>query len=157
MINTEAIKKRNERYKAYIKAVTPKTSLIRSLLKSFWVGGLTCVLAQSIFEIYAVAMPAVSHQQIATFALCTIIVIAVFLTGIGVFDKIGRFAGAGAFLPITGFANAMASASMEHKTEGLIFGSQTKFFSVVGPVLVNGIVWSTLAGLIHSIIWAVAG
>ena len=158
MENTErAIKKRNDRYGAYIKAITPETSLVKSLAKSFLIGGLTCVIAQVFFEIYSIAFPNLTDASITGYTLCTIIVIAVFLTGIGVFDKIGRFAGAGAFLPITGFANAMASASMEFRTEGLIFGSQTKFFSVVGPVLVNGIVWSTLAGVIHGIIYAATG
>jgi len=149
------LKKRNDRYGAYIKAVTPETSLVKSLAKSFVIGGLTCIIAQTLYELYALAFPSLEQSVVAGFVLCTIIVIAVFLTGIGVFDRIGRFAGAGAFLPITGFANAMASASMEFRTEGLIFGSQTKFFSVVGPVLVNGIVWSTLAGVIYAIIFAV--
>ena len=152
MQTTRAINLRNDRYKKYVLAVSPKTNLVHSLFKSFWVGGLTCAVAQSIFELFAFFMPNLTHVQTAGFTLCIILVVAVFLTGVGVFDKIGRYAGAGAFLPITGFANAMASASMEHKTEGLIFGSQTKFFSVVGPVLVNGIVWSTVAGLIHYVI-----
>jgi len=156
-MQAEQIKKRNKRYDKYVEAVSPKTAMLPSLAKSFWVGGLTCVIAQIIFELYTLAFPSVSEQAIIGFTLSTIIIIAVFLTGIGVFDKLGRYAGAGAFLPITGFANAMASAGMEFRSEGLIFGSQVKFFSVVGPVLVNGIVWSTVAGLIHSIINAVVG
>jgi len=155
MQQTKVKKPHIERYKKYVLAVSPRTSLAKSLFHSFWVGGLTCVIAQGIFELFAFLLPSLPHTQLAALTLCVIIVVAVFLTGIGVYDKIGRYAGAGAFLPITGFANAMASASMEHKTEGLIFGSQTKFFSVVGPVLVNGIVWSALAGIIHYIILVV--
>jgi len=151
-MQAESIKKRNQRYNKYVTANSPHTSIVHSLLKSFWVGGVTCVIAQIVFELYTLAFPSALEQTIIGFALSTIIAIAVLLTGIGVFDKIGRYAGAGAFLPITGFANAMASAGMEFRSEGLIFGSQVKFFSVVGPVLVNGIVWSTVAGLIHSII-----
>ena len=132
--------------------MSPQTSLMRSLTKSFWVGGLTCAIAQGLSFLYAFLLPQLSTREVGGVVLVTIIVIAVFLTGIGVFDKIGRYAGAGAFLPITGFANAMASASMEHKTEGLVFGSQTKFFSVVGPVLVSGIVLSCLVGVIYYII-----
>ena len=79
----------------------------------------------------------------------TIVTIAILFTGLGFYDVIGRKGGAGSFLPITGFANAMSSASMEFKTEGLIFGTSTKLFTVVGPVVVNGIVWSTVAGLIR--------
>jgi len=140
---------RNKRYGKYVEAFSPRTSIVSSLAKSFWVGGVTCVIAQIIFEIYSVAFSQLSHTHLAGITLSTIIVIAVFLTGIGVFDKIGRFAGAGAFLPITGFANAMASAGMEFRSEGLLLGSQVKFFSIVGPVLVNGIVWSAVAGIIH--------
>jgi len=149
MAQSKAISARNERYKKYVEAFSPRTSIAKSLAKSFWVGGVTCVVAQIIFEIYSVAFSQLSHQHLAGITLCTIIIVAVFLTGIGVFDKIGRFAGAGAFLPITGFANAMASAGMEFRSEGLLLGSQVKFFSIVGPVLVNGIVWSSVAGIIH--------
>lgn len=148
----ENVKSRNERYSKYVDAVTPKTSIVKSLFHSFWVGGVTCVLSQIIYDLYALAFPALDQAMISSFMLCTIIAISILLTGIGVFDRIGRFAGAGAFLPITGFSNAMASAAMEFKTEGLVLGTETKFFSVVGPVLVNGVVWSSLAGIIHYII-----
>ena len=156
-LSSDTIKERNERYNKYVNAVTPQTSLLKALLKSFFVGGFTCVVGQGIYELYTLAFPNLSSQMISGFMLCTIIIVAIFLTGIGVFDRLGRFAGAGAFLPITGFANAMASASMEHKSEGLILGSQTKFFSVVGPVLVNGVVWSSVAGIIHWIIILITG
>ncbi|MCL2062016.1 MAG: SpoVA/SpoVAEb family sporulation membrane protein [Firmicutes bacterium] len=149
---TEQVEQRNKRYNKYVNAVTPKSSIFKSLIKSFWVGGVTCLFAQGIFELYQWAFPSLDTTTISAYMLCTIIVLAVILTGAGVFDKLGRYAGAGAFLPITGFANAMASSAMEFKTEGLILGSQTKFFSVVGPVLVNGVVWSALAGLIHYVI-----
>jgi len=153
----EAIKQRNERYNAYVKAVSPATSMIKSLFNSFWVGGVTCVLAQVIFDVYTLAFAGAGVEMIGTLTLCTVVFVAVVLTGAGVFDKIGRYSGAGAFLPITGFANAMASAAMEYKTEGLILGSETKFFNVVGPVLVNGVVWSVAAGLIRLIVWSIWG
>ena len=148
----EVEKSRNERYGEYVKAVTPQTSLAVSLLHSFCVGGFTCIFGQLVYEFYALIFPLVNPETLGSLMLCTIIFVAILLTGIGVFDKLGRFAGAGAFLPITGFANAMASAAMEYKTEGLILGSEAKLFSVVGPVLVNGIVWSAVAGLIHFVI-----
>ena len=152
-----AAKERNSRYNAYVKAVAPVTSMVKSLLHSFWVGGLTCVFAQIVFEVYAVIFPGIGAETAGAYSLCTVILVAVILTGIGVFDRIGRFAGAGAFLPITGFANAMASAAMEYKAEGLILGSETKFFSVVGPVLVNGVVWSSAAGVIRLIVFGIWG
>jgi len=152
-----AFAKEKKGYSDYIKAVTPKTALIPSLFRSFWVGGLTCTIAQGFNELFSFLLPSTSPATIAGYSLSVIITIAIFLTGIGVFDKIGRYAGAGAFLPITGFANAMASASLEHKTEGLVLGSGAKFFSVVGPVLVSGVVFSTLVGLIYAIVFAARG
>ncbi|MCL2797663.1 MAG: SpoVA/SpoVAEb family sporulation membrane protein [Firmicutes bacterium] len=153
----EAVKERNERYNAYVKAVSPTSAMAKSLFHSFWVGGVTCVLAQIIFEVIAAAFPTLGAEMHGTLTLCAVIFIAVVLTGVGVFDKIGRFAGAGAFLPITGFANAMASSAMEYRTEGLVLGSETKFFSVVGPVLVNGVVWSAAAGLIRLAVFSIWG
>ena len=83
----------------------------------------------------------------------TLITVAILLTGFGVYDVIARLGGAGSFLPITGFANAMSSAAMEFKAEGLIFGTSVKMFTVVGPVVVNGVFWSTVAGIIHLVIF----
>ena len=144
---------RNDRYGKYVDAVSPQTSAVKSLLHSFILGGITCVLAQIINDLFALAMPSVPEETIATITLMVMVTAAIFLTGLGIFDKLARFGGAGLFLPITGFANAISSASMEFKTEGLIFGTSTKMFSVVGPVVVNGIVWSTVAGIIHWIIF----
>jgi stage V sporulation protein AC len=153
----KAFKKRNERYNRYVDAVTPQSSALKSLFHSFCIGGLSCVIGQLIYDLYEFAFPHLSDAIIGGYMLCTIIALAVFLTGIGVFDKLGRFAGAGAFLPITGFANAMASSAMEFRAEGLILGSETKFFSVVGPVLVNGVVWSSAAGLIRLFVFRFFG
>jgi len=147
-----ALKKRDKRYKKYVKAISPNTSIAKSLLHSFWIGGTVCIIGQAFFELYAFLFPDVTTEIIGAYMICTIVVIAIFLTGIGVFDRIGRIGGAGAFLPISGFANAMTSSAMEFKAEGLVFGSEAKFFGVVGPVLVNGIVFSSLAGLIHLLI-----
>lgn len=155
MQNDKKIAARNERYMQYVEKVTPQSHIGKSLLHSFWVGGLTCTIGQGLSDLYSFIFPSLDEQMVGTLMLCTIISIAIFLTGIGVFDRIGRFAGAGAFLPITGFANAMASASMEFKSEGLVLGTETKVFSVVGPVIVNGIVWSTLVGIIYFIIGAI--
>ena len=153
MKNEEVIKKRNERYEKYVNAVTPTTSTVKSLLNSFWIGGLTCMIGEILGSVYALIFPNLPLEKVAGLTSMTIITIAIFLTGIGVFDVIARRGGAGSFLPITGFANAMSSASMEFKTEGLIFGTSVKMFSVVGPVVVNGIVWSTVAGIVHLLIF----
>ena len=118
---SNAIKQRNERYNKYVDTVTPKTSIPKALFHSFAVGGTTCVIGQGIGDIIMLISPTMSIDMVANITS----------------------------MPITGFANAMASASMEFKTEGLIFGTSVKLFSVVGPVVVNGIVWSSLAGLIN--------
>lgn len=145
-------KERNERYSQYVKAVTPQNSLAKSLWNSFWIGGLTCAIAQGVGDIYALLLPGLSDDMIANITSMTIISIAILFTGFGFYDVIARKGGAGSFLPITGFANAMASASMEFKTEGMITGTSVKMFTVVGPVVVNGIVWSTVAGIARYLI-----
>ena len=146
--------KRNQRYEKYVASVTPKTGTFHSLFNAFWIGGLTCALAQGVGDLYYALFPHLGKDLIVNFTSMTIIAIAILFTGFGFFDVIARKGGAGSFLPITGFANAMASASMEFKTEGLIMGTSVKMFSVVGPVVVNGVVWSAVAGMVH---WLIAG
>lgn len=152
MKNTETIK-RNERYNEYVKSVTPLSSTFKSLLHAFLIGGGICLIGQLIAEAYKFFLPDLDVKMVASYTSSTLITIAILLTGLGWYDVIARTGGAGAFLPITGFANAMSSASMEFKTEGLIFGTSVKLFSVVGPVVVNGVVWSTVAGIIR-LLWS---
>lgn len=102
---------------------------------------------------YALVFPDASVEFIANLTSMTLIVLAILFTGLGFYDVIARRGGAGAFLPITGFANAMSSASIEYKTEGLIFGTSVKMFTIVGPVVVNGVVWSTVMGIIHLLLF----
>lgn len=147
------IQRRNERYDRFVKSVTPTTSTIKSLLNSFWIGGLTCMLGQILGDVYALIFTEMPRDVIVNITSMTLISVAILLTGFGVYDVIARRGGAGSFLPITGFANAMSSAAMEFKVEGLIFGTSVKMFTVVGPVVVNGVVWSTVAGLIHLILF----
>ena len=152
-LNNNIAEERNKRYGKYVNAVTPTTSIPKSLWNSFWIGGLTCCIGQAVFDIFAAIFPSLSQDMIGNISSMTLITLAILFTGFGFYDVIARKGGAGSFLPITGFANAMSSASMEFKTEGLIFGTSVKLFSVVGPVVVNGIVWSTVAGLIHLILF----
>ncbi len=147
--NSNAVKQRNERYNKYVNTVTPKTSIFKALLHSFLIGGFTCTIGQAIGDILALTVPSLSKDMVANITSMILVTVAILFTGLGFYDVIARQGGAGSFLPITGFANAMASASMEFKTEGLIFGTSTKLFTVVGPVVVNGVVWSTVAGLIN--------
>lgn len=148
-------KNRNERYNKYVKAVTPSSQFVKSLFNAFWVGGLTCTIGQLVGDIYKLVFPDLGEKFIVNLSSITLITLAILFTGLGFYDAIGRKGGAGSFLPITGFANAMASASMEFKTEGLIMGTSVKMFSVVGPVIVNGVVWSSVAGIIYYLIMGV--
>lgn len=154
-MSEEAIKKRNERYNKYVNTVSPKTAATKSLLKAFAIGGLTCVIGQFIADMLALAFPQMEVQMIANLTSMILVTTAIIITGFGWYDVIARQGGAGSFLPITGFANAMASASIEYKTEGLILGTSVKMFTVVGPVIVNGILWSTVAGILRYVIWVI--
>lgn len=147
------VEQRNKNYARFVQRITPSTSVVKSLANAFWIGGLTCVIGQTIGDLYALLLPKESVGFIANLTSATLIVLAILFTGLGFYDVIARRGGAGSFLPITGFANAMSSASIEYKTEGLIFGTSVKMFTIVGPVVVNGIVWSTVVGIIHLLIF----
>ena len=153
---TKAEVLRNKKYSEYIAAITPKTHLAQSLLYAFLIGGIFCLIGQLIYDSFEVIFPHYDHIRLGNITAMVLIAGASFLTGLGLYDKFARRGGAGSFLPITGFANAMASASMEFKTEGLTFGTSTKMFSVVGPVIVNGVVWSTVAALITMLVKVIA-
>lgn len=140
-----------DRYNKYVDMISPKTSMPKSMFHAFLIGGLTCVLGQILFELYAL-IPGISERTIFASMLMTLIFLSILLTGLGVYDNIARYGGAGSFLPITGFANAMASASMEFKTEGLVFGTSVKMFTIVGPVIVNGVVWSSVAAILRYLV-----
>lgn len=149
---TDEIKARNERYGKYVDAITPQTGVFMSLLKAFVIGGITCVIAELIGDGLVALLPNATEEMIANYVSMIIVTVAIFFTGFGFYDVIARHGGAGSFLPITGFANAMSSAALEFKSEGLILGTSVKMFTVVGPVVVNGIMWATVAGIIRFLI-----
>ncbi len=148
MENTEKIKA----YNKYISAKVPKTRPWPTLFNSFWVGGLICLIGQGINDLLIYCFPNLSEGSAWAYTLIILIFIASFLTGIGVYDKIGKFAGGGSIVPITGFSNSVASPSIEFKSEGIIYGICVKMFSVAGPVIVFGIVSSAFVGLIYYIV-----
>ena len=143
------IKKRNGAYARYVKAKIPKTRPWPSLFNSFWVGGVICCLGQGINDILLLIFPNMAEQSAWAFTLIALIFIASFLTGIGVYDKIGEFAGGGSIVPITGFSNSITSPAIEFKHEGIIYGICVKMFTIAGPVIVSGIVSSIIVGLIY--------
>lgn len=145
-------KKRNEAYNKYVCAKIPKTRPWPSLFNSFWVGGLICVLGQGINDLILFISPNLSQQSAWAYTLIILIFIASFLTGIGLYDQIGKFAGGGSIVPITGFSNSIASPSIEFKSEGIIYGVCVKMFTIAGPVIVFGTVASIVVGIIYWII-----
>lgn len=145
-------KKRNEQYNNYVKAKIPKTHAWPTLFRSFWVGGVICVIGQGINELILFWFPSVSQQSAWAYTLIILIGLASFLTGIGVYDQIGKYAGGGSIVPITGFSNSIASPSIEFKSEGIIYGICVKMFTIAGPVIVFGVSSSILVGFIYWII-----
>ncbi len=144
--------KQKQNYCKFVENRLPKTKFFPSLLWAFLIGGLICCLGQGIFDIIAILAPGLDAKYVQAYTLVILIFIASFLTGIGVYDKIGAFAGAGSIVPITGFSNSIASPALEYRTEGWIFGVCVKMFTIAGPVIVTGIASSILVGIIYYIV-----
>ena len=136
-------------YKTYVKASAKPSPCLTNCIKAFSVGGAICVLGQCFFNLYMLV--GISEEITKTLVPCTLIFLAGFLTVIGVFDDIARAAGAGTLVPITGFANAVVSPSLDMKAEGMIMGVGAKMFIIAGPVIVYGIVASVIYGVILAI------
>ena len=101
---------------------------------------------------YKLAFPGYSNDQVGGLVASTLIVIASVMTGFGIYDKLGTFAGGGSLVPITGFSNSVTAAAMEHRKEGIVFGTCANMFKIAGPVIVFGMALSMLVGLIYWII-----
>lgn len=144
--------KTNIQYCKFVENRLPKTKFFPSLLWSFIVGGIICCIGQGIFDGLTALFPSLPKDDVQAYTLVILIFLASFLTGLGIYDRIGVFAGAGSIVPITGFSNSIASPAIEFKNEGLIFGLCVKMFTIAGPVIVTGIVSSMLVGLIYLIV-----
>lgn len=138
-----------EGYNEYVKAKMPKTKPFPTLLWAFVIGGLICCLGQGITDGLTMLFPELTKDVISAYTLVILIFLSTLFTGLGLYDKLGAFAGAGSIIPITGFANSIASPAIEFKTEGWIFGMCVKMFSIAGPVIVNGVASSLLIGIIY--------
>ena len=137
-----------ETYKKYADARAPRSPLLRDCTRAFLVGGLICCIAQALTDTYT-KLCGMEKQDAGTLTAATLVLAAAILTGLGVFDRIAKFAGAGTLVPITGFANAVVSPAIDAKSEGLILGVGAKVFSVAGPVLLYG----TLAGAAYGVVY----
>ena len=136
----------NQEYSQLVQAHAKASPLWRDIAWAFGVGGAICVLGQALLNGYQSL--GLDQEQARTAVSITLIFAAAVLTGLGIFDKVVKRAGAGTLVPITGFANAMVSPALEFKSEGFITGTAAKLFVVAGPVLVYGISASVIYGLI---------
>ncbi len=136
----------NEEYKKYSEEHQPRSRCGLNMLKAFVVGGLICCIGQLISDLFTSAGLDKESSASAT-SICLVFLGAV-LTGIGVYDKLAKFAGGGTLVPITGFANSVVAPALEFKTEGFITGTAAKMFIIAGPVIVYGIAASVIYGLI---------
>ena len=139
-----------DRYAQLVDKLSPKSALGQGLFRAFITGGIICTIGQVFIELGQRYMDMMVTTSI-TFGSMMIVFITAVLTGVGVFDKIGQYGGAGAFVPISGFANAMVSPAMEFRREGLVLGLGAKLFTIAGPVLVLGISISVVVGVIYAI------
>lgn len=139
-------------YAELVEQTTPKTKEGKTILLAFAVGGLICVIGQAISDALGALLPQFDAKNIAALTGVAMIFLGSLLTGLGVYDKIGYYAGAGSVLPITGFANSIVSPAIEYNKEGIVFGLMAKMFSIAGPVIVSGISASVLIGIVYYII-----
>ncbi len=139
---------KNENFLNYVHLVSPKTKEKRTLIRAFWVGGFICMIGQGIRFLFQYGL-GLEGDELASYVSMCMIFLGALLTGLGVYDRIGKYAGGGSIVPITGFANSVVSPAMEFKTEGFIYGTAAKMFIIAGPIIVFGVASSVLVGLIY--------
>ena len=136
-------------YQKYVDKKSPNSPILKNCFNAFWVGGFICSIGQIILNICKER--GFDTQTSGTIVSILLIGLSAFLTGLNLFNKIGKFAGAGSLVPITGFANSIVSPAMEYKSEGYVMGVGGKMFTVAGPVSVFGISASILVGIVYLI------
>lgn len=146
MEETTQKQKKQKEYEKYVKEVTPTHNLWLQMLKAFFTGGIICCIGQFILN-YAGNM-GLDKQTAGSWCSLLLVLLSVILTGFGIYPKLVKWGGAGALVPITGFANGVAAPAIEYKTEGQVFGIGCKIFTIAGPVILYGIFSSWFLGLI---------
>ena len=145
-----------QRFNDIVEKTKDKKDKVGSALVAFVSGGMVAVIGQLFFDFYSIILN-VNEKNSLTLMLVTIIFIAALLTGIGVFDKLAQKCGAGTFIPISGFANALTSSALESKSEGLIYGIGSNMFKLAGSVITYGIVSAYILGILRYIIFSIGG
>lgn len=143
------VKEKNikQKFQQLYKESKPRPNLFKNSFRAFWTGGLICIVGEIIYDFLIYF--GVAKTEASALESIAMIFIGALLTGVGVYDKIGDYAGAGSVVPITGFANSIVSPAIEFKKEGFVFGVGAKMFTVAGPVLVYGITSSFILGLLY--------
>ena len=135
--------------------IAPKSKEAQTLFFAFLIGGIICMIGQGVGDLFKLIMPAADEKLVGQVTSTVMIFLGALLTGLGVYDNIGRIAGAGSIVPITGFANSVVSPAMEYRSEGVVFGVMCKMFVIAGPIIVSGVTASVAVGLIYWIIGAI--
>lgn len=138
-------------YQKYVDKKSTNSRLLRNMARAFWVGGLICVFGQFISNL--LASRGYDREVVSSITTIILIFLGAFFTGINIYDNLGRYAGAGSIIPITGFANSIVSPAMEFKSEGYITGVGVKMFVIAGPVIVYGVSSSVVAGIIYYLLF----
>ena len=138
----------NKNYIAYVHSFDPPTKHFKNCFRAFIVGGLICCVGQALREVLEKAV-GLNGDELAGTVSVILIFLGTLLTGLGIYARIGRYAGAGSIVPITGFANSVCSPALEFKTEGLVYGLAAKMFIVAGPIIVFGVLAGTTVGILY--------
>ncbi|NBD22922.1 stage V sporulation protein AC [Paenibacillus glycinis] len=137
-------------YQNFAKTREPSRSILANCVRAFLIGGLICIVGQAISEVFVYGFH-MSRTAAGSPTVAVLILISVILTCLGVYDKIAQWAGAGSAVPVTGFANSMCSAALEHRAEGLVLGVGANMFKLAGSVIVFGVVAAFFVGLVYLI------
>ena len=144
---SEVSEKQKQEYNEYVKKVTPTHNMWLQMLKAFVVGGIICCVGQ--FILNTAADMGLDKQTAGSWCSLLLVLTSAILTGLGVYSKLVKWGGAGALVPITGFANSVASCAVEYSVEGQVFGIGCKIFTIAGPVILYGVLSSWALGLIY--------
>ena len=140
---------KKKEYKTYVDKMTPNSPIVKDMILAFLFGGIICTIGQAFFELYTYM--GFEKDNVSMLTSSTMVFLGALFTGFGLYDDLAKYAGAGTIVPITGFANAIASPAIEFKSEGYVLGLAVKMFSVAGPVLVYGMASGFVAGIIYYI------
>ena len=150
----EKKKREQKEYQEYVKTVTPVHNLWLNMAKAFVTGGVICVIGQAILNYCKAA--GLDKEISASWCAVILVFLSALLTGLNIYPRIAKWGGAGALVPITGFANSVAAPAIEYKKEGQFFGIGAKIFTIAGPVILYGVFASWLLGFLYWL-WTVAG